>query len=139
MGNFGLTRLTTTRTREKPPPSPILYTSPRRLHPNGFLSRDFRRGVPRLPGLGLPQLCAAITTRSDLRSRQSLKQTCNSHQELSNGVSHATCTHRNRVNSRLFVVGSQIANLTPNLSFCLNLCYRYPNGSCEPILKSTLE
>jgi hypothetical protein len=32
------------------------------------------------------------------------------------------------------VVGSQTANLTPGLSFDHNLCYRCPNGSCEPIL-----
>ncbi len=35
---------------------------------------------------------------------------------------------------RLFVVGNQIANLTPILSFCHNLCCRCPNRSCEPIL-----
>jgi hypothetical protein len=32
------------------------------------------------------------------------------------------------------VVGSQIANLTFDLSFGFNLCFRCPNGSCEPIL-----
>jgi hypothetical protein len=31
------------------------------------------------------------------------------------------------------VVGSQIGNLTPNLSFGHNLCFKYPNGSCEPM------
>jgi hypothetical protein len=31
------------------------------------------------------------------------------------------------------MVGSQIANLTPNLSFDHNLCFKCPNGSCEPI------
>jgi len=40
----------------------------------------------------------------------------------------------NRVDSRLLVVGSQTTNLTPDLSFGHNLCFRYPNGSCEPIL-----
>jgi hypothetical protein len=49
-------------------------------------------------------------------------------------VLHATCTHRGRVNSWLFMVKSQIANLTFDLSFCHNLCYRCPNGSCKPIL-----
>jgi hypothetical protein len=48
-------------------------------------------------------------------------------------VFYSTCTHRGRVNSRLLMVWSQIANLTPNLSFCHNLCYICPNGSCEPI------
>jgi hypothetical protein len=48
-------------------------------------------------------------------------------------VPHSTCTHRGRVESRLFVVGSQTANLTPGPSFDHNLCYRCPNGSCEDI------
>ncbi len=30
--------------------------------------------------------------------------------------------------------GSQIDNLIPNPSFGHNLCLKYPNGSCEPIL-----
>jgi hypothetical protein len=32
------------------------------------------------------------------------------------------------------MVGSQIDKLTPNPSFGHNLCFRYPNVSCEPIL-----
>ncbi len=35
---------------------------------------------------------------------------------------------------RLFVVGGQIGSLTNNPSFGHNLCFKYPNGSCEPIL-----
>jgi hypothetical protein len=49
-------------------------------------------------------------------------------------VSHFTCTHWNRVDSRFLVVGNQIANLTPGLSLDHNLCYKCPNGSCEAIL-----
>jgi hypothetical protein len=40
----------------------------------------------------------------------------------------------NRVNSQLLMVENQIANLTPDLSFGHNLCFRYPNGRYEPIL-----
>ncbi len=36
--------------------------------------------------------------------------------------------------SRLLMVGSQIGNLTPSLSFDLNLCRRCPNGSCKAVL-----
>jgi hypothetical protein len=54
-------------------------------------------------------------------------------QEISNGVSHSTCTHRGRVDSQLLVVGSQTANLTLGPSFVHNLCCRCPNGSCEGI------
>jgi len=32
------------------------------------------------------------------------------------------------------MVGNQIDNLTPNLSFGHNLCFKNQNGSCEPIL-----
>jgi hypothetical protein len=116
------------------PPYSILCTSPRRLHWNGFLSRDSQRGIPKLPRLELLQLCGAITSRSDLWSRQGLKQNCSSRRELSNGVSHTTYTHGNRVDSWYFVVRSQTVNLPPDLSFYHNLCYRCPNGSCEPIL-----
>jgi hypothetical protein len=87
----------------------------------------------KLPRFGFPQLCGTITLCSDLRLGQGLKQSYSSCQELSNGVLHSTCTHRGRVDSWLLVVRSQIANLIPDLSFCHNLCYRCPNGSCEPI------
>jgi hypothetical protein len=49
-------------------------------------------------------------------------------------MSHVTCTWGNWVNSQLLVVGSQTANLTRGLSFDHNLCFRCPNGQCEPIL-----
>jgi hypothetical protein len=32
------------------------------------------------------------------------------------------------------MVESQIVNLTPSLFFGHNLCFKYPNGSCKPIL-----
>jgi hypothetical protein len=47
---------------------------------------------------------------------------------------HATCMQGNQGDSWLLVVGSQIANLTLDPSFGHNLCFNYPNGSCEPIL-----
>jgi hypothetical protein len=43
-------------------------------------------------------------------------------------------TQGNRGDFWLLVIGSQIGNLTPNLSFDHNLCFKCPNGSCEPIL-----
>jgi hypothetical protein len=46
---------------------------------------------------------------------------------------HATCTRGNWADYQLLVVESQIANLTPDPSFGHNLCFRCPNGSCEPI------
>jgi hypothetical protein len=91
-------------------------------------------GVPKSPRLGVLQLCETITSCADLRLGWDLNRSCSLFQELSNDMSHATCTQRNRVDSRLSVVGSQTANLTPGFSFGHNLCCRCPNGSCEPIL-----
>jgi len=49
-------------------------------------------------------------------------------------MSHATFMHKNRGDSWLLVVGSQIDNLTSNPSFGHNLYFKCPNGSCKPIL-----
>jgi hypothetical protein len=116
------------------PPYSILCVTPSHLHPNDTFSRDSQSGVPKLSRFGLPGLWAFITSRPNLQLGQDLKQTYSSPWELSNGVSHSTCTHWGQVNSRLLVIGSQIASLTPGLSFDHNLCYRCPNGLCEAIL-----
>ncbi len=116
------------------PPYSILCASPRGPHPNGILSRDSQMGVPKLPTLGLPQLWGPITLCADIRSRWCLKKSCSPHRELSNGMLHSTCMQGNRVDSQLLVVGSQIANLTSGPSFGHNLCFKCPNGSCEPTL-----
>ncbi len=62
-----------------------------------------------------------------------MNQSCSPRRDLSNDMSHSPNARRERVDSRLLVVGSQTASLTPDLSFYHNLCYRCPNGSCEPI------
>ncbi len=43
-------------------------------------------------------------------------------------------TQVNQRDSGLLVVKNQIGNLTLGPSFGHNLCFKYPNGSCEPIL-----
>jgi hypothetical protein len=130
-GDPGLTRLTTARIRGKPPHSPIYYSL--RLSATPTFEWLFVRGVPKLSRFRLPRLCKFITFCSDLRLKWGLKQTCSSLWELSNSVSHSTCTHWTQVDSQLLVVGSQTARLTPGPSFCHNLCCRCPNGSCEDI------
>ncbi len=80
------------------------------------------------------QLWGPITLRAYLRSRWSLKQSCSLRWELSNSMSHATFTQGNQGDSRLLLVGNQIANLTPDPSFGPNLCFRCPNGMCDLIL-----
>ncbi len=116
------------------PPYNILCNSPWGAHPNGFLSRDSQMGVPKFPQLRLPPIWRCIIFYLDLRLQCGLKQSCNPCRELSNNMSHIACTQRNRVDSRLLMVRSQIANLTFGLSFAHNLCFKYPNGRCEPIL-----
>ncbi len=116
------------------PPYNILCGCPWGPHPNGFLSRDSQVRVSKLLKLGHPQLWGAITLCEDLWLRWSPKQSCIPHWELSNDMSHIICTHKNWVDSRLLMVGSQIANLTPGLSFGHNLCFICPNGRCKLIL-----
>jgi hypothetical protein len=116
------------------PPYSILYTSPWGPHPNGFLSRDSQLGVTKFPQLGLPWLWGHITSCANIWSRWGLKKSYSPCQELFNGMSHATSMQGNRVDSWLLVLGSQTTNLTPGLSFGHNLCFRCPNGQCEPIL-----
>jgi len=116
------------------PPYSILCSSPRDLHPNGSFSRDSQSGVPKLFRFGLSGLWTLITPRPKLGSGRGLNQSCISPRELFNGVSHFTCTHRNWVDSRLLVVGSQTASLAPSPSFDHNLCCRCPNRLCEAIL-----
>jgi hypothetical protein len=47
---------------------------------------------------------------------------------------HATCTQGSQGDSQILMVRNQIGNLTFDPSFGHNLCFNYPNGSCEPIL-----
>ncbi len=116
------------------PPYSIFCVRPRHPHLNGFLSHDSQDGVSKLSRFGLSGLWKLITPSSDLWLKWGLKKTCSSLQDLSNSVSHSTCTHRGRVDSRLLVVKSQIASLTIGPSFDHNLCYRCPNDSCKAIL-----
>jgi len=136
---LGLTRFTTAQTWGKPPPSSLLYTlclstSPRDPHPNGFLSWDSQVRVPKLPKLRLPRLWKPITLCVNLRLWWGLKKHYSPCRAFFNGMCHVTYTHINYVDSRLLVVGSQIANLTSDLFFSHNLCFKCPNGWYEPIL-----
>jgi hypothetical protein len=90
--------------------------------------------VPKFPQLGFLQLWGPITLRVDLELKWVLKQSFSPCQDLSNDMLQPTCTQGNQVDSQLLMVGSQIANLTPDSYFGHNLCFRCPNGWCEPIL-----
>jgi hypothetical protein len=83
-------------------------------------------GSPEIPKVGNPATLGPTTLFIDLGWRWNLKQRCRPHWELSNGMSHITCTQGNR--------GDQIVMLTFGPFFGHNLCFKCPNGSCEPIL-----
>ncbi len=91
----------------------------------------------------LSRLLGPITLCEDLRLRWGLKKSCSPHQELSNGMWHATYTQVSQGDSWVLVVGNQFDNLTPDPSFGHltlgpffghNLCFIHLNGSCQPIL-----
>jgi hypothetical protein len=111
------------------------------LHPHTWpkWGCDTQGGVLKFPNLGLLRLWGPITFSTDLQLIWGQKQSCSSHQELSNDIWHATYTQVNRVDSRLLMIKNQTTNLTSSLSFAHNLCFRFPNGSCEPILTSTFQ
>jgi hypothetical protein len=115
------------------PPYSILCSSPSRPHPNDIFSQDSQGRVPKLSRFGLPGLWASTTSYSDLRLGWGLKQSCSFLWELFNAMLHSSCRRQIRVDSRLLMVGSQTASLTPDLSFAHNLSCRCPNDSFEAI------
>ncbi len=91
------------------------------------------RSCPETVPVGVPRLWDFIAPRPDLRSGQGLNQSCSPRRELFNTMSHSQSARWEQVDSRLLVVGSQTASLTPGPSFAHNLGDRCPNGQCEAI------
>jgi hypothetical protein len=91
------------------------------------------RNRPEIVPGGVSGLWELITLDCEVWSRWGLNQTCNPRQDLSNDVSHSQFRLREEVDSRLLVVGSQIASLTPGPSFAHNLGDRCPNDQFEAI------
>ncbi len=91
------------------------------------------RNCPEIVPVGVPGLWEVISSRPDLRSQRGLKQSCSPRRDLSNAMSHAQIGRREEVDSRLLVVGSQTASLTPGPSFAHNLICRCLNHQCEGI------
>jgi hypothetical protein len=116
------------------PPYSILCDSPRRLHSNFTFSWDSQRGVLKVSWFAFPRLWASINSCSDLRLGGGVKQSYSSLWKFSNAMSHSPCWLPILVNSRLLVVGSQIASLIPGPSFAHNLGCICLNGWCKAIL-----
>jgi hypothetical protein len=91
------------------------------------------RTCPETVLVGVPGLWKLITPDCRVRSRRGLNQSYSPRRDLSNAMSHSQFGGREEVDSRLLVVGSQTANLTPGPSFAHNVGYRCPNGQCEAI------
>jgi hypothetical protein len=91
------------------------------------------RNCPEIVPSGVLGLWDLITPDCGVWSRRGLNQTCTPRRDLFNDVSHSQFGGRKKVDSRLLVVGSQTANLTPGASFAHNLGCRCPNGQCEAI------
>ncbi len=85
------------------------------------------RNCPEIVPGGVPGLWEVIAPRPDLGSQRDLNRSYSPRRDLSNAVSHSRFGHRERVDSRLLVVGSQTASLTPGPSFVHNLGCRCPN------------
>jgi len=83
-------------------------------------------GVSKFSKLGLLWLWKPITYCANLRLKWGLKQSYNSYRKLSKSMWHTTWTLINYGDYWLLVVGNQIGNLTPDLSFGHNLCFKYP-------------
>ncbi len=88
---------------------------------------------PEIVSAGLSELWTAITPACRVRSQRGLNRSCSPRRDLSKAMSHTEIGRREKVDSRLLVVGSQTANLTPGPSFAHNLGFRCPNGQCEAI------
>jgi hypothetical protein len=99
-----------------------------------FCPKTLKLGVPKFPNLQFLALWRAMTSCANCQLRWSLKKIYNPHQAISNDMWHATYTNVFHGNSWLLMGRSWIGPLTPNFSFGHNLCFKYSNGSCKPIL-----
>ncbi len=91
------------------------------------------RNCPETVLVGVPGLWELITLDCRVRSQRGLNQSCNPRRDLSNSMLHSQIECQEEVDSRLFVVGSQTASLTPDPYFAHNLSCKCPNDQCEAI------
>jgi len=106
-------------------------------HHGGYIRMAHFVGTPEMESRNCPdwtpktlnghnsRLWSPIATRSN--------QSYSPHRDLFNAMLHSPRRRRERVDSRLLVIGSQTGSLTPDLSFAHNLGCRCLNGQCEAI------
>ncbi len=92
-------------------------------------SRNYPETIP----VGVPGLWELITPDCKVWLQRGPNQTCSPRRDLFNDVLHPQIECREEVDSRLLVVGSKTASLTPGPSFAHNLGCKCPNGQCEAI------
>jgi hypothetical protein len=108
----------------------------------GYIQMALFPGIPKFESQNCPEtvlvgvsgLWKLISPDCQVRLERGLNQCCSSPRELSNAMSHTVIRRWKEVDSRLLMVGSQTASLTPGLSFAHNLRCRCPNGQCEASL-----
>jgi hypothetical protein len=104
----------------------------------GYIKFSFCLGTPNLgvakfSKLEFPTFWKTISSCANLWLKWGLKKICS--QVLSNNMLHAASMHVFQGDYWFLMVMSQIDTLTIGLSFGYNLCFKYSNGSYEPILK----
>ena len=72
------------------------------------------QNCPEIVPVGVSGLWELITPDCRVGSRQGLNQSCSPHRDLSNSISQSQLGGREEDDSRLLVVGSQTASLTPD-------------------------
>jgi hypothetical protein len=91
------------------------------------------RNCPEIVPIRVSGLWELIIPDCRVSSRRGVNQSCSPRRDLSNDILHFQFGGREEVDSRLLVIESQIANLTPGPSFDHNLGCRCSNDQCEAI------
>ncbi len=116
----------------------IVFSAP--LH-GDYIQMALFPGTPKLESRNCSEIILVvvsglwelITPDCTVGSQRGLNQSCSPCRDLSNYVLHSQFGALEEVYSRLLMVGSQTANLTPGPSFAHNLGCRCPNDQCEAI------
>jgi hypothetical protein len=128
-----------------PPPYSLYYTL---RSPTGVASEcHFFPGTPEMESRSCPEcvpvgllgLWIAITPRPNLGSGQGLNQYCSPRRDFFNDVLYSPSACRERVDSWLLVVGSQIASLTPGPSLPITWAFDVQMTNARPLSISTLQ